>query len=140
MTQPIDKDLLFIVLQNKPVNELRTMKQSLNRAMASGKSPTGSMHEDYAILQQLMHLIREKEAEQASQPPTLEAEAEKLAREHHVSIKTAQRFLERRNQERDPLDTARKNRLPAPDPEPAEAPRKQRQEAPDLRPYRMRSE
>jgi len=122
-----------------PLEELKNIKKSINRTMTSGKSVLGDIHSDYAVLYGLMQRIRELEAQPLSPEGEALAEARKLAREHGVSVKIAEAHLQRQR-ERDPLDVARTQRKPAPDPEPAMPDQLQRhiQEQPDLRPHRIR--
>ena len=120
------------------IQQLTQLKQSYNRAMAAGKSPLGNIHVDYAVLNELRKLIATKEAEEARLPLTpersLQAEAEALAKAHHVSMSVAKRFLEKRDR-RGPLDVPRQHVKDAPDPEPVEPQREQRHERPNLREY-----
>lgn len=116
------------------MQQLGLLKKTYGREMANRRSPAGDYRLDEMLMWQL--ILREQELAKNAKPVD---EAERLAQEHHVSLKVARDFLARRERERDPLDVARKHRMAAPDPEPAEiSSRDEQREAHDLRPYRIK--
>jgi hypothetical protein len=140
----IDTELLFAVMKNKSLSELTEMWRNANRKRARGDSILGgSFAHDEEFLWNLNRLIREKEAEAARAPLTEEQrfndEVEQLSRQHHVGEKYARNYLERHRQaKREPFDALRKDRRPAPDPQPLEAPLERSEDEPeDMRPYRL---
>lgn len=136
-------ELVNTILREKGLDELKRLHRSLSRAAAARRSPFDSTHEHEAFQLQLGELIRQKEAQRNTQPRTreqeIEDEVERLAREHHVSVKVARAYVER--QERDPLSVARNHRVPAPAPfEPEATKEKYTDERLDLRPYRRQQQ
>jgi len=138
----LNQEQLIAALQTKTVEELKRIRFSIHRTLAKGRSPTGMGYradEEFVIA--IRQVLEEKEAEGTprSSEQSLEAQAQQLAKEHPgTSIEVAKKYLERKEKERNGLDTVRTKRQAAPAPEPATPEESWEDERSDLRSNRMR--